>query len=132
MDVPSIIINWIRNFLASREQRVGVGSCVSEWKKINGGVPKGTVLGPILLLGTINDLLEDWKDSWKYVDISTVAESISPNCTSDLQDLVNYISTWTVYNKMMLNISKCKEMVIDLSQEKKSLSQSTVLNQPGF
>ena len=120
MDIPPTIINWIRDFLTGREQRVRVGSCVSDWKKINGGVPQGTVLGPILFLVMINDLLEDWKDRWKYVDDSTVAESIRPNCASALQDLVDYISTWTVNNKMMLNISKCKEVVIDFAKEKRT------------
>ena len=61
MDIPPTIINWIRDFLTGREQRVRVGSCVSDLKKINGGVPQGMVLGPILFLVMINELLEDWK-----------------------------------------------------------------------
>ena len=53
------MINWIRNFLTGKDQMVRVGSSVSDWKKINGGVPPGTLVGPILFLVMINDLLED-------------------------------------------------------------------------
>ena len=54
MDISPCIINWIRNFRTTGEQRVRIGSCMSEWQKINGGVPQGIVLGPTLFLVMIN------------------------------------------------------------------------------
>ncbi len=43
MNVPLIIINWIRDFLMERKQRVKLGNKLSNWRNANGGVPQGTV-----------------------------------------------------------------------------------------
>ena len=65
----------------------------------------------------INDLLTDWNNRWKYVDDSTITESVTPDTNSTLQELVDIIYKWTIAN-MKLNISKCKELVIDFVKDK--------------
>ena len=130
MNVPSFIIDWIRSFLTDRKQRVKLRNSLSDWHKVNGGVPQGTVLGPVLFLVMINDLLTDWPDRWKYVDDCTVTESISPGRNNNLQDLVDYIFDWSVANKMKLNVTKCKEMVIDFSKEKRNFAPLLINDVP--
>ena len=75
-------------------------------------------MGPVLFLVMINDLLTDWNNRWKYVDDSTITESVTPDTNSTLQELVDIIYKWTIANNMKLNISKCKELIIDFAKDK--------------
>ena len=52
------LINWIEQWLNDRRQRVVGDGEVSSWKSVLSEVPRGSVLGPILLLVYINDLAE--------------------------------------------------------------------------
>ena len=41
-DIDQTLLFWIRSFLTNRVQAVHVGSSLSSWKQVNGGVPQGT------------------------------------------------------------------------------------------
>ena len=59
LQVNPAVIRWMRSFLTSREQCVKIGSYASSWKHVNGGLPQGTKLGPLLFAVLINPLLND-------------------------------------------------------------------------
>ena len=55
-DVDGELLYLLENYLENRKQRVVLNGQTSEWRKINSGVPQGSVLGSISLLIYINDL----------------------------------------------------------------------------
>ena len=52
------IYELLQSFLNSRHQRVVFNGQLLKWSLAEGGVPLGSILGPLLFLVYINDLLQ--------------------------------------------------------------------------
>ena len=111
------IINWLRDYLSDREQRVKLGNSVSTWLKLNGAVPQGSWFGPLCFIVYMNDMeLQDGTLTHKYIDDITISESISSSNVSLLQTAVDKVKDWSHKNNMKLNENKTKEMYISFKQ----------------
>ena len=112
-NIDQTLFFWICSFLTNRIQAVRVGSSLSPWKQVNGGVPQGTKLGLTLFAVMINKLLSNWHMRTKYVDDTTAFEIIPRNSISMLDVVVREIHDYCIEHRMKLNPKKCKEMYVN-------------------
>ncbi len=111
MDIPNFIVDWCRSFLTGRRQRVKIGNILSDWLKLNGGMPQGTWLGLYVFLILINDL-EATVSLLKYVDDVTASEVLRRQETSRMQAVADSLADWSSQNFMNINTAKTKEMLL--------------------
>jgi hypothetical protein len=110
--ISGIVLNWVRNWLSNRQQRVCVEGEYSEWVAVTSGVPQGSVLGPILFIIYINDLDSNIISKLdKFADDSKLGKSLTSQddvqvLRNDLTNLEKWSSDW----QMKFNTDKCKVM----------------------
>ena len=108
------VLNWIKEFLKDRKQRVRVNGEYSEAASVMSGIPQGSVLGPILFLVFINDLPPEVEsdamlfadDSKIYRLIQTIEDSLQ--LQNDIDNLVEWTNKWL----LEFNLSKCHVLSI--------------------
>ena len=123
LDVHKCLVRWVASFLTGRQQRIKIGDIVSTWSGLNGGVPQGTRLGPLLFLIMVNDL-HSTLPMVKYVDDITLYCTGNYGVTSDLnslQEAADHCLSWANENNMKVNVKKTKEMVINFGKAETDL-----------
>lgn len=117
------ILEWVRNWLQDRTQRVVIRGTASDSFKVTSGVPQGSVLGPILFLIYINDLpsevispvslfADDSKIFSRIVTKAHKTKITGLNGNEVLQEDLNKIQEWAKKWRMEFNVDKCKIMHI--------------------
>lgn len=105
--VTGSILQWIRDYLNKRSQKVRVGTDYSELTDVLSGIPQGSILGPILFIIFINDLPDEMTCYCKIFADDTKIYERAKNSAS-LQDNLDRLQTWSEKWKLFFNISKCK------------------------
>ena len=78
-------------------------------------------MAPWLFVIMINDLNIRNASLWKYVDDTTVSETIPKGATSYAQLVVDEVVEWSRLNRFQLNTDKCKELRISFARHKSDL-----------
>ena len=104
------LLNWVRDFLNDRKQRVVINGISSNMESVTSGIPQGSVLGPTLFVIFINDLPETVKAYVKiFADDTKIFNAINSSddnviLQEDIDNLVNWSKKW----QLPFNMEKSK------------------------
>ena len=127
LGIHKVMLGWIAAFLCERSQLVRIGTHTSTHQYINGGIPQGTKLGPILIAVMVNELLSTWIPRAKFVDDLTALEIVPRNSPSVMSQVVADIQSFAEMNNMELNPGKCKDMIVDFLHFNTSVLEPIVI-----
>jgi hypothetical protein len=113
------VLKWLENYLMNRMQRVVIKGTKSEWAMLKGGVPQGSVLGPLLFLIFINDLVEviDHSNARLFADDTCLTishkniETMVKQANEDLLKIEKWANTWLV------NFSPSKTEILPITNK---------------
>ncbi len=112
------LCNWILDFLTGRPQSVSVGHNTSSTTTLSTGAPRGCVLSPLLFMLLTHDCTAKFSSNHiiKFADDTSVVGLISNNDETHYREEVAQLVEWCGANKLSLNVSKTKEVVLDFRQ----------------
>ena len=123
--ISSELLNILVDFLKNRKQRVVLSGQSSNWIDVKAGVPRGSIMGPLLFLIYINDL----------------PEGLINNAKLFADDMSLFLVVWDIaasteeLNNELRNISKCAyqwkmNFNPDLTKQAQEVIFSRKLNKP--
>ncbi|MEW8547864.1 MAG: reverse transcriptase family protein, partial [Candidatus Thiodiazotropha sp.] len=113
--VTGEVLDWFKDYLSDRKQRVVLPGALSDWTSIKAGVPQGSILGPLLFLLYINDIVVDIGSSVRlFADDTSLFIVVDDPITAadclnmDLDRISGWAATWLV----SFNPSKTESLLV--------------------
>ena len=89
------LLNWFRDYLSRRTQRVVIEGVPSSWSPVVSGVSQGSLLGPLLFVVFINDLPKAVSDGSSGISADDTKLYRTVRSTTDSERLQESLSTST-------------------------------------
>lgn len=120
MGIRGKLLDWFRDYLSDRIQRVTLNGVHSNWGNIEAGVPQGSVLGPLLFLVYINDISKVVTSNIRlFADDTTLFITVDDDpvrpasqLNHDLREINKWANQWLV----KFSPPKTESMVISNKQ----------------
>ena len=118
LGLNSYILRWLADYLTNRRQKITIEGECSDTVKVLSGVPQGSVLEPLLYSSTLMTLTSvpcPSRNSFLslYADDMLLDKILNRStwCT-DLAAVQQDIISWSDWQLLSFNTSKCKWMLI--------------------
>lgn len=124
------VINWFEGYLNGRSQQTRVNGYTSDQISNDLGVPQGSVLGAILFVLYINDMPHQLLNAFINLFADDTLIYLHGKNIDVVRDEMNKelerICQWLKLNKLKINISKTKVMVLGKTSMKSALNSIKV------
>ena len=114
--IRGVCLNLFKNFLTNRQQCTEINGTISYIEVTKCGVPRGSILGPLLFLLYIHDIVKSSKILKFYLFADDTTLFYSSKNIAETENILNMeiikVTDWLVSNKLSLNI---KNLAISLS-----------------
>ena len=126
-------LKWLESYLSNRTQYASYNDPISKLATIKGGVPHGSILGPLLFLIYTNDFSQVCKSTSLFLFADDSNSFLSGNDPQVIQDTMNVelknISEWLKANKLSLNMKKTHYMLFSNINKSQPSHQIEIDNQ---
>ena len=109
-------LQWFNWYLKDGKQKVMIQRRLSSPQSITAGVPQGSILGPLLSILFVNDLPLDVSKSHVKIYADDTTQVAFGRTVKEVETILTHelrlLSRWADENKMVLNHSKTKSMIV--------------------
>ena len=100
----------------------------SKWLPITRSVVQSSGIGPSAYLVYSMDLkaLSSYNSIFKYADDTSIL--VPQHSSISIEEEFQHVQTWSIANKLQINLTKTKEIVLDVLQHETSLHLSLYLS----
>lgn len=118
--VRGSLLKWMTSFLTDRKMRISIRGAYSSWRKVESGVPQGSVLAPVMFLMYVNDLpigINSYMSMFAD-DVKILRKITNRNSCEELQRDLDKIYKWSTKWKMKFNTGKCHVLEMGRSENR--------------